>query len=714
MPGKKQDVALEIFYDGTWHNLVTSDDVLTSTPITIQRGDGEESAAPRPSSIVASLANDDDMYRTSNPESPLYGKVGLNTPVRVTVAGVARGMAEISAWVAGQSRDFRRYPRRGSAWVDIEAYGLLGRVNQWTEKVQSTMVKGLLSFGSDLVGAWPLEDESGAEVISQVAPVGAAAATFTGDVTLGDDERPAGSARSVKIASGARIRGVFSGSTASGWQISFAARLPSIPGSATYEEIFTWYDTTGRRWTWEVNNANFGWTVYTRDPAGGETAVASLASSYTGREPNQWIRFRMKTTVSGSTVTYEPAWYVEGDTSPVGTSGTFSGTSTGKLRDWTIAAATYNAGAWYTGVCGIDDAAVTFFNAGVLADFNGHAGETPGNRFVRVMGEKGLSAATNGTLSAGVPMGGQPVDTLAEILREIRDTDDAVLFESKSAINLVLTTRDARYRQIPAVTLNAADPDTSGLPALPDEVTDDLPIHNLITASNRDGSTALAQDSTSIMGTQPPPNGRGEYRQTVDVNVEDAGAALQQQAWWWLYRGTVDRPRFPQVVVNLAACDPARIAQIENVTVGSVIEIINMREYVIRLYVVGYKETIGTHSRVIVFTCAPDQQFVVGQWDAADSLWDLRTCTLSAAAEIGATTLTFAMTADESWSTTDAYDLMIAGELVGVPAGAMGARSGSGPYTQILTGAVRSKNGIRKRLPAGSAVQVDDTGRWAI
>jgi hypothetical protein len=94
--------------------------------------------------------------------------------------------------------------------------------------------------------------------------------------------------------------------------------------------------------------------------------------------------------------------------------------------------------------------------------------------------------------------------------------------------------------------------------------------------------------------------------------------------------------------------------------------------------------------------------------------YDVATSTMSAAAAPTATTLTLAATADESWSVTSAYDLLIAGELVGVPAGGMGARTGSlGAYQQILTGAVRSKNGVRKTLPAGASVRVATPGRWA-
>lgn len=702
----KQDVAVEIYYDGAWHDLVADDDVLADTPIVIRRGDGDESAAMRPSAIELRLANDDDMYRTSNPESPLYGKAGVNTPLRVSVAGVGRGQGEITSWKAGQTRDFRRTPRRGKAWVDIEANGISWRINQWSDVVQSTMIKGMLSFGDDLIGVWPLEDDSQSTILSQLV-AGGAPGTFTGDVTLGDSERPGGSAQSAKLNAGGRMTGTFIASTASGWQVSFAVKLPATPGSATYEEIFTWTDSTGRRWTWEVNNTNWGWWVYAADG----TVLSNLATAWTSAPPTGWCRLRMEVSISGGTVTYEPAWYAEGGTSFTSASNTFAATSTGQPRTWVAQANTYNAGAWYTGVFAIDDPSVPLFNAGVLADFNGHVGETAGDRFDRILDDLGISHAINGTNALSARMGAQPVATLAELLREIRDTDDAVLFESKAAINLVLTLRNFRYNLDPALALDVAD--EHGLPNLPQEVTDDLPIHNVVTASQLNGGTYTAEDSTSIMGSAPPPAGRGEYRQTVDVNVYDEAIDLPQQAWWWLHRGTVAVPRFPQITVNLAALPAWKIAEVENATIGSVITLTGLREYTIRVHVLGYTEVIGTHSRTITFTCVPDQQFDVGTYDDA-ARYDSASTTLKTALGPSDTAATFRTTnSGDVWDTTATpYDVVIAGQRSTVTS--MGAASlVSGAYDQPAT-LRRGVDGIRKALAADEPIHIATPGRWAL
>jgi len=695
----KQSVAVELYYDSAWHDLVVNDEVFEEDPIVIKRGQSDEGSAFRPCSITCMLDNATDKYRTSNPESGLYGKAGRNTPIRVKVGSTVRGTAEASSWTADETQDFRQTPRRGKAWVDIEAGGLLQRIGQWTELVSSTMVKGMLSFGSHLLGVWPLEDASTSTILSNLLP-GGAPATFT-DVTLGDSERPAGSARSVKLGTAGKITGTFATSTASGWQISFAFKLPALPGSAAYEEFFYWYDSRGRRWTWEINNANFAWSVWDADG----TLLANAASSYGAIIPGSWVRVKTKVSVSGSTLTWEPSWYAEGSSSELGTSGTFSSSSTGYLKTWTAQTATYNNGAWYTGVFGIDSLS-PLFNVGVIQDFNGHVEETTGDRFARLLGDAGVSYTVLGDSALSAAMGGQPEATLADLLKEIVDTEDALLFDDIDAVGLVLLLRNARYNQTPALALTVTD-----LPARPREVADDLGVHNVVTAAQRDGGQYTARDDTGPLGTQSPPDGVGEAKQTVDVNVAAEASDLPQQANWWLRRGTVNLPRYPQVTVDLGA-KPSLVTAAESVDVGSVITIDGFREYTIRLYVLGWTETIGTHTRTITFTCAPDQQFQAGVYDSTANRYDLRTCTLGSSYTAGDTVLLFTITDDEAWSTTSTpYDLLISGERVTVTS--MNARTGTGPYGQIAT-VTRAVNGVAKALPSGVEVHIATPGRWAL
>jgi len=647
-----QTVALEIFYGGSWHDVVVDDKVFHEAPIAIQRGQGDEGSAPRPAQLTARIDNHTDKYRTTNPTSPLYGLAARNTPTRVKIGGSIRGAAEASVWACDETDDFNNAAGRGKAWTDLQAGGLLQRINQWDTLVSSTMVKGMLSFGAHAVGVWPLEDQSTATILSELSGV-ASIGQFT-DCTLGDAETPAGSARSVKLGTTGHMFGTCGRSSASGWQISFAFKLAALPGSATAQELFTWYDSTGRRWTFEVNNVNYGWSIYANDGS----LITNGASAYGAASPNQWIRVKMKATVSGGTITYEPSWYPEGAASELGVSGTFAGTSTGYLTRWGVTAGTYNTGGWYTGVFGIDDATVPIFNLGVLQDFNGHAGETTGARFTRLMGQHNLPFTVLGTSSKSAKMGGQSEATLAELLREIKDTEDGLIFDDIDAIALVFMLRNARYNQTPTLALNITD-----LPARPREVLDDTP-RNVVTAAQRGGGQETAVDSTGPLGTQPPPAGLGEQKQTVNVNVFDETNDLPQQANWWLRRGTVNLPRYPEVTLNLTAAPAPLLAAVNATDVGNVITIAGYRENLIRLHVLGWVETVTTHTRSISYVCAPDQQFATGVYDSSTSRWDLATSTLLIGLNPGdvLAPMTVADKA-EYWSSTSVpYDLMISGQ----------------------------------------------------
>lgn len=703
MASPKNDVALELYYGGAWHDLVIADDVLAEQEITIQRGDGAESAAPRPAQLTARLNNDDDDFRTSNPESPLYGLAGRNTPVRVKVGGVVRCSVEATSWRADQTRDFRARPKRGKAWVDLEAGGLMQRVNGWTEPLRSALTRQSLKVGN-LLGLFPLEDDREATRLSNLV-ADAPAGGFTGTVTLASDERPGGAASSVQMGSDGFIGGRFLTSTASGWQFTISVKLSAVPASGAYQEIFRVGDSIGRVWAWEVSSAGFAWRVYDSD---GSTLSYTSTGFGATASPDQWIRYRTKVTVSGSTITLQSGWYAEGAPELYGKTDTFSGTSTGRILSWRASANTYTDGACYTNVYAVDQTSSDLILDGnVLAAFEGFVRETPGQRFQRLMTEEGLPRTVLGDVNSGTPMGPQPVATLAEHLRECRDTDDGLLFDSINDVRLIFATRDYRFNQ------TAVSIDVSELRALPQEVTDDLGVHNLVTVENRDGGEATSVDETGPLGTASPPTGVGEYRHKVDVNVNDEDD-LPGLAAWWRHRGTVNLPRFPSVVVNLFGLAPARIAQIEAIDVGDVIEITGYREYVIRLYVIGYTEKIAwPNARWINFTCAPDQQFDCGTYNGGRR-YSSATTTVKTALSMADTAVTFRTTdIRDVWSTTATpYDVMIAGQRSTVTS--MGAASlVSGAYDQaaILT---RGVDGIRKAIAAGEPIRVaNKPGRYA-
>ncbi|MFK4096732.1 hypothetical protein [Streptomyces anthocyanicus] len=71
----------ELYYDDTW-NTVTG--LRQTSPITVTRGlTSESSSEAEPTTCTCDLGNRDNRYSPRNPMSPLYGKIGRNTPFRM-------------------------------------------------------------------------------------------------------------------------------------------------------------------------------------------------------------------------------------------------------------------------------------------------------------------------------------------------------------------------------------------------------------------------------------------------------------------------------------------------------------------------------------------------------------------------------------------------------------------------------------------------------
>lgn len=722
----KQNVAFELFYDGSWHDVAATDDVFAEMPIRIQRGQGDESAAFRPAQAVAQLNNDDDRFRTSNPMSPLYGKAGRNTPLRVKVGGVIRAACEASSWAPDQTTDFRQSPPRGKAWVDLEAGGLLRRVAQWTVPLKSPLRRFVDLSGTKPAEYWPMEDPNGSSFASSVVggapmkPITTVRYTLPDGTPLAPGGSPDfargagidGSASLPNFQGGGTLRSPVRVTTFNGYAIDWVMQFQAgtDKGGTTSADVFSWRES-GTYVHYTVNVIKGFVTVFHAN-ATDDATLASTGSAVAALDVYDGAAHHFRYQVRQNGGNYLAQLYIDGflkataDNFTPGMTGTV-GTPTqiewnpGEDKGDYMPVAAGHVIVWASGQIG-DQPAV--FNA--LA---GHAGELTGDRITRLLDEHGIPLVIRGDLNSGAPMGPQPIDTLPKLLEEIVRTEDGLLFDEIASLVLVFTQSDYRYNQTPSLTLTPTD-----MPALPKEVTDDLGVSNIVTARMRSGAEYTVRDDTSPLGTQAPPNGVGEYTRTVDVNLDDENL-LPQYANWWMRRGTVDRPRFPQITVDLTAASPGLISAVESVDVGDVIEITGFREYTVRLYVLGYTETIGTHTRSITFTCAPDQQFQVGVYDDGVWRWDTRTTKLASSATSTAVSLSLTTTAKNDVLTTAGgslpYDLLIEGERVRVTA--MTAPAGSGPYTQTAT-VTRSINGVVKALPANSSVSLYDSRRWGL
>lgn len=83
MPSLPPSLWADLYVDGAWTSIIG--DVSTEAAVTVTRGRSGERDSAGPAQGNVPLINRDAKYSRRNPNSALYGKVGLNTPIRYGV-----------------------------------------------------------------------------------------------------------------------------------------------------------------------------------------------------------------------------------------------------------------------------------------------------------------------------------------------------------------------------------------------------------------------------------------------------------------------------------------------------------------------------------------------------------------------------------------------------------------------------------------------------
>ena len=108
-------------------------DAFTRDPITVTRGRADESSRPSASSCSITLDNTTANYSPRNPESPYYGGIGRNTPMRLSLPVDANsnyahaiGVDE-SGWFSADSAAIDLLTGDIDLMIEVDATALLGR-----------------------------------------------------------------------------------------------------------------------------------------------------------------------------------------------------------------------------------------------------------------------------------------------------------------------------------------------------------------------------------------------------------------------------------------------------------------------------------------------------------------------------------------------------------------------------------------------------------
>lgn len=676
-----QDVALQLFYGGAWNDVPLY--AAAGTKITTELDDDNLGHVK----FECEIDNDSGDWDPENPLSPLYGKAGRNTPCRLFHHGSERKDAEASEYHPDETEDFVA-GSRGRRWIKFTAEGPLRRIGRWTDTLDSALF-GQISGLTTLVGYWPGEDSR--DALAPTYTVGKSS-TATG-VSFGDTDTPAGSASSIKLATGAAMSGRFLRGTASGgWQMAWSYKIPAAPVSGTVEMI-RWRTSNGYNWMAGITSTGYYFEAVNDKAAVLWSATASYGA---GAEPGQWISYRVKVSKSGGTVTVEPAWYPQFLESPWGITDTFAGTI-GALDSWKLAAAAANDDCLIGHIFGVQTVADDLQSFNALRSFDGYLGETAGARFNRITAQLGITRFVLGPSTETIPMGVQKPDTVIELFKEIARSEQGIIFDERYEVS-ALTRRSRRnqYNQTPKLALTYPTHITPPLK----RVIGDVDSANIVTAKNRNGGEYTSTRLTGPRNVTADFPGVGEYRKSIDVNLRHPHDLIHT-ADFGRARGTVDAPRLDTIIVDVVE-HPELRAGCEDMQLGDVITLTGYRADVLWLRVIKIVESSGSQTHMFEFDTEPYGPWRVAEYDDGESRYDT-VGSLLTSGPYSTTFGTFTVTIPNGgWSkVSEPYLVVVAGEVCNV------TNCFDSGANQGLT-VTRAVNGVAKTHVDGEEVRLFD------
>jgi hypothetical protein len=576
-----------------------------------------------------------------------------------------------------------------NSWARITAGGILRRLRQGTNPVQSPLRRQLGST-ADSVGYWPMEEGPAASFFSSVVPT-ASNATFIG-LTPGQDTSLAGGgpAPTFDSATGAITAtvGVNQGGTGPGVMVFF--KLPSQPAVKTRivrvkmrTGNVAFYDFSIDATTTILEAFDLSGTLIT-------SAVNALAVDFT-----QWVAWEL----------------VVDNTSHVGNNhvqGIYH--QVGEVLYWVQffdVSGTALQNLWYTVLSGPQGISFAHLWMGrntapfSTTTFNlvssGYDGEAAIDRFRRVCDEAGIQRTiTDNATTISVTMGIQKESGTLAVLQSCADTEYGVIVERGAGLEFIV--RAARWNQTSAITLSVA---AGQINAVPKPVRDDQRLRNEWQVSRVDGGSATYRDSASVTRN-------GTWSDSATINPNDDSILIQQAAFRTSI-GINSRLRWPNVVLNFAR-SPELQAFWQSRTYGTRFGITTGLTQVKGnepdLIIEGYQSTLDPDVWTTEMNCTD-----AGAWDvgsADNSPGQAYATTLGSGINAAATTLVL--------SSTDVYEQWQPGvstahvviDYEEIALGTIGAVTGTGPWTQTVTGCTRSVNGKVVSHLAGATVKVVD------
>jgi hypothetical protein len=712
-------VKVELYYSAAWQDITSY--VYMRDPISITRGEPDEANTVDPSQCTLTINNRTGRFSNRNPSSPLYGLIGRNTQLRVTANSSVRFVGEVSAWP-------QTWDMSGSdIYFQLTASGILRRLGQGQGAAE------------DGVGVYLAEFTDSALTFAGLSRYDTTNTTYlvpylcSGNVHYGTADMGQGQAAGITVDttntvldsngflddSGGYLYGLtgFFGDTG-GFGFNFRSDnlgifLFELGGNGDYPiartfRVYIQADGTDNAVHVKFRKIDYSVPSTTVTAIGTSTGQSAFTDGNIHNMIFTWA-------ISGGTDT---AWnvYLDGVSIVSGTvsSEVFNGTQQFQFGYQPTASNSALGLAYITtwnNAYGSVPSVATLSLAAL-----GYDTETAADRISRLCTENGITYTLVGTAADTIAMGAQPSSGLVATLQEAATTDGGVLYEPRSSLGLAYRTRTDQYDQSTALTV---DYSLNRLGDVPQVVDDDQGIHNDVTVSNADGSSARATLTTGTLSTQAPPNGINTYPGSVSVNVDNTGL-LDDLASWQLHLGTVDEARWPTLTMNMNNPHCSGITtNIAAVDVSSKVVVTNLPAWLppddVTLFVLGYSETIDQYTWTLIYNCKSGTPFEVAKYGTSTSSgtdrFDAENSTLSSSATTTATSLSVASAANTTLWTTDSsgmpFDVMIAGERITVTA----ISGASSPQTFTVT---RSVNGVVKAHSSGEAVHLFRLARFGL
>jgi hypothetical protein len=733
-PGDPIGLKVELFLNEQWVDI--SGDVYYRDRVKIARGRPDEASQLQPSQCTLTINNRDGKYSPRNPLSPYYGKLGRNTPLRVSRVqnGIQRFRfyGEVSEWPV-------RWDISGTdVYTQITASGQLRRINQGTPVFGSPMFRaftvpsvadpGRANVPTNIVAYWPAEDGKNSTSIAS----GILSGTPMTTKNLFGDTQFASSTTFISSSSLPSVHGsVWVGNVPSSsitWTANSVRFLLEIPeaGEADAQRICTMY-TTG--------------TVQRVELIYGQTTGGSIKAIGYDRSNNILFNTAFATLVVLDGIPLRVSIELFQTTGATDVRYTVRVENVLTLQQTSLSATAVASGAALGAVTQVA------FNqdGGLLSTVVGHvtvqsqltdmgdvdnaligySGEVSSTsldarRIERICAEEdinfwlvdGYTWPVSDSLSVleSVSPGPQPVSSFLNIMQEVVDACLIPIYEPRDGLGFTARLRRSLYNQSSRLTLNYA---SNQLSSSLDPVDDDQHIRNDVIVNRTNGSSARQLLSSGSLSTADPPNGVGRYSTSYGLNLSSDGSQLLDAAGWRLHLGTVDEARYPQISINLR--HPTFTSSVDmmnaalTLDIGDRLVITNPPAWLppdqISQLVLGYNEVLGIFEHDISFNCVPESPYQVGI--ISDTVYghaDTDGATLSTSVDGSATTLSVARTTATSplWTTSAGdfpFDIRVGGERMTVT-NISGAAS---PQTFTVT---RSVNGIVKAQTSGTSVQL--------